>query len=126
MIEHKHGEYASIREVASVKDELLKALADTERRLMDAIKESNMQHDHEHDELRGEHDLMRAASLEKHAEIDQFMSKVHTERARRAGAQDLMGNALTVLRTINEFRWLIFAIIAALVVVAGGFTVTIQ
>jgi hypothetical protein len=93
-------------------------MAAMEGRLSKKIDEAFHVHAQEHAEI-AVHATIR------HNTIDDFMAKFRTAEARAEGRSALVANTLAALRAINEFRWLIAAIITALVFVLGDLKITI-
>lgn len=119
MSDHSHPENASIREVQAVKDELLNALAAVQARLIDHIDRKFEQHEHEHAEL------TRRAN-ERHARIDAILHDDEIAGARDVGRSAAAYDVLRFLRAINEFRWLIAMIVAAIAWMSGSVQVDVK
>jgi hypothetical protein len=109
--------FATIREVHAVEATLLRELRAMEERLTAKIEAANVHHE-------GTHDLMRRTADERHQVIDDFIEGQLMAAKLREGAalgrSGLIGQTYTVLRVVNEFRWLIAIAIAALVAATSG------
>ena len=120
---HAHPDLASIREVQAVKDDLLKAIAAMEARLMVAIREGFDAHNREHG---SEDQELRRLLAERDIAHDRYDSHIRatelrdaTSSARWQGREEVASVPIKVLRYLNEFRWLV-AIIAALLTLLFG------
>lgn len=118
MVVHTHPESASIRELTAVKDALLQEMGAMEGRLAKKIDEAFHVHAQEHAEI-------AAHATVRHNTIDDFMSKFHHAEDVAVGRSQALGWGISLLRAINEFRWLIAVIIAALAFMLGDLEITL-
>jgi hypothetical protein len=114
--------FATIREVYSVKDEVLAALAAMEVRLTARIEAANVTHETTHAE-------MRRVGERRHEVIDRMLKEDEetelVKRATDAGRSDTYKRVIGTLRAVNEFRVLLGIAIAALLFLVNDLHVSI-
>lgn len=122
VIEHDHGEYAGIREVQAVKDELLHELGKVKDEILREIAAVEKRHDEQHD-------ILTAEGRTRHAVIDKWIADHDLARAvltgKSTGQRTVLTNILLVFRLANEFRWLILAIVGAILLGAGHVSIEV-
>ena len=92
---------------------LLTAIADSETRLLAAIRASDEKHE-------GVHREMRRVGDHRHSRIDDWLAAEQAEDAVNSGRKLERSTIIAVLRYANEFRWLLFPLIAGAWLLSGG------
>ena len=116
--------YVSVREMVSVEKALLRAIMDSEQRIIAKM-------DKEHDALRravlaaeSAHQTVHsdAAILAdtRHRRVDDFIKGDEAAQARATGRGQAYHAIVDGLHLLNESRWLVVAIIAGLWLLYGG------
>jgi hypothetical protein len=105
--------FASVRELADTERRITTAMMLMKHELLTAIQSSDSEHDRTHE-------LMRSVGDSRHRRIDDWLGQEALEDAQRTGMMTAGVYTLRVFRFVNEFRWLIVAVLAALVLALNG------
>ena len=96
-----------------MEDKLLAAIASSEARLLVAIKAGDARHD-------VVHEAMRAAGVDRHRRIDDFIKADAEEDAMSAGRRAERSQIVATLRYLNEFRWIWLPLIVGLLLLTNN------
>ena len=111
--------FASIRELTATERRLTATIESVKNELLAAIRAEDDRHEATHKQMREIGEL-------RHRRIDDFLGAEALDEAKRSGMMTVGVGAIRVLRTLNEFRWLLAIAAVAIGLLLGGFDVSIQ
>ena len=104
--------FASIRELAESERRIIAGQEAMKHELLIAIKASDEHHEHVHA-------AMREIGDQRHRRIDDFLGQEALDDAQRTGMMTAGVYTVRVFRFLNEFRWLLAALLLGAIFLAG-------
>lgn len=127
--QHEHPEYATIREVLAIKDDILKSVTTSQRTIQDSIKAGFDSHAKEHANglvlSRESHQELEGMINDLRDRVDSFLEQKDHQVYFRQGQLSAVNYLLATLKILNEYKWLLILIVSGIAMMLGNLQIGI-